>query len=235
MARDGPDLWERVVVMFKRYAPHAVVILLTTAVVVAAFSQKYDQPPGYSSSYYNVDPKTIDFRDDVTPQKAPEESLTELVFLDINGREVQLKDYVGKKNVVLVMTRGVSSSICVYCSAQTSRLIANYPEFTKRNTEVVVIFPLRTVAEKNRLNDFISATKKSMDRPPERIPFPILLDVELKAVDKLGIRHDLSKPATFILDQEGQVRFSYVGQTLTDRPSVKALLRQIDAIGNGAS
>ena len=44
------------------------------------------------------------------------------------------------------------------------------------------------------------------------------------AVELLGIRKDLSKPATYILDGEGRVRFAYVGNSLADRPSVKALL-----------
>ena len=59
--------------------------------------------------------------------------------------------------------------------------------------------------------------------------------VELKAVDHLGIRKDLSKPATYILDKQGQTRFAYVGDSLADRPSVKALLEQLDALNKEAS
>ena len=224
--------------MFKRYAPHAAVILLVSITVVGVLAYTNNQPPGYSSSYpgyYDTDYRSIQFRDDVQSQSLPEESLTDLVFLDVNGREVQLKEYIGRKNVVLVMTRGFSSSICLYCSTQTSRLMANYPEFSKRDTEVVVVFPILTDADRGRLREFVSATKKTMDRPPEQVPFPILLDVELKAVNKLGLRYDLAKPATYILDREGQVRFSYVGTGLNDRPSVKAMLKQLDALGNGTT
>jgi peroxiredoxin len=63
------------------------------------------------------------------------------------------------------------------------------------------------------------------------VPFPILLDEDLKIVEQLGIKADLAKPSTFILDKKGQVRFAYVGSTVTDRPSVKAMLRQLDMIG----
>ena len=69
----------------------------------------------------------------------------------------------------------------------------------------------------------------------KKIPFPIVLDVELKAVNQLGIRKDLSKPATYILDKQGQTRFAYVGDSLADRPSVKALLDQLDALNKDAS
>lgn len=220
--------------MLKRYLPHAAVILVVSIAVVAmlTYSPK-KQPAGFYDDYYDIDPKEIQFKDDAQSQSHPEESLTELPFVDVNGRQVQLKDYVGSKNVVLVITRGFTSSICLYCSTQTSRLIANYDEFAKRNAEVVVVYPIRQDTERGHLDEFLAATKKNMDRPPDKVPFPVLLDVELKAVDKLGIRHDLSKPATFILDKEGQVRFSYVGKDLTDRPSVKALLNQLDTIEKG--
>ena len=62
-----------------------------------------------------------------------------------------------------------------------------------------------------------------------------MLDVQLKVVDQLGIRKDLSKPATYILDKEGQTRFAYVGESLADRPSVKALLEQLDLLNREAA
>ena len=58
----------------------------------------------------------------------------------------------------------------------------------------------------------------------------VVLDIELKAVDSLGIRKDLSKPATYILDKAGHVRFAYVGKSLSDRPSIKAILKQLDTL-----
>lgn len=63
---------------------------------------------------------------------------------------------------------------------------------------------------------------------------PLVFDPELKVVDKLGIRKDLSKPATYILDPKGQVQYAYVGATLADRPSVKAMLDQLDEMNQRA-
>ena len=219
--------------ILKQYAPHAVVILLASGISIGVLSYNSKPQYGYSSDYYDIDPKTIQFLDDVESQTIPEEDLTDLVLFNVDGRQVQLKEYVGRKNLVLVMTRGFSSSICLYCSTLTSRLITNYPEFTKRNTEIVVVFPVSNDAERGRLDEFIAATRKNMDRPPEVIPFPVLLDVELRAVDRLGLRHDLSRPATYILDKSGDVRFSYVGKDLSDRPSVKALLKELDLLEQG--
>lgn len=44
--------------------------------------------------------------------------LSQTRFLADNGDVVDLKDFVGKKNVVLVMLRGNSGTICVNCSYQ---------------------------------------------------------------------------------------------------------------------
>jgi peroxiredoxin len=64
----------------------------------------------------------------------------------------------------------------------------------------------------------------------ERPPFPVVLDVGLAATDRLGLREDLAKPATYILDKEGRTRFAYVGRSLADRPSVKSILEQLARI-----
>lgn len=179
---------------------------------------------------YGEDYRKIQFKDNVQSQSFGDESLAEVLFTDTNGDETSLKKYLGKKNVVLVVTRGYAGSVCLYCSTQTSRLLTNYSQFAKRDTEVVVVFPVATPDDSRHQRDFVVAVKNNLDTPIEKIPFPIFLDVELKVVDQLGIRKDLSKPATYILDKQGQTRFAYVGESLADRPSVKALLEQLDLL-----
>src|SRR5207249_7231627 len=110
---------------------------------------------------------------------------------------------------------------------QTSRLISQYDEFSKRNAEVLLVFP----GPKDYLGRFIKNAETESDH--QRTPFPVLLDENFAAVDKLGIRGQLAKPSTYIIDKAGQVRFAYVGATLSDRPSVKALLKQLDDIAKG--
>src|SRR2546429_478100 len=70
------------------------------------------------------------------------------------------------------------------------------------------------------------ATKQTAGEP-ERL-FQMLLDKECRACDRLGIRDDLAKPSTYILDRQGNLVYAYVGETSTDRPSVKAILTQLD-------
>ena len=187
-------------------------------------------PSGYSDPYGGQDYRQIQFKDDVRTNSSPEVGIAELSFTDINGEQYSLTDFRDKKHVVLVVTRGFAGSVCLYCATQTSRLLTNYKKFTERDAEVVVVFPVETPDDSKHQRDFVVGVKNKLDTPPEKIPFPIVLDIELKAVDQLGIRKDLSKPATYIIDKQGQVRFAYVGESLADRPSVKALLEQLDTL-----
>ena len=187
------------------------------------------QPAAAASGGYGdyVDESLIKFKDSLVSQSSPEADLTALTFTDKEGKQIALKDFLGQKHLILVITRGYGGSICPYCATQTSRLIANYPKLQAANAEVVVVYPLSKPADTPKLDDFVSRAVMSLPAAEKNVPFPLLLDVELKAVDALGIRKDLSKPATYIFDKEGQLRFAYVGSSLADRPSIKALLDQL--------
>ncbi|MBC8115001.1 MAG: peroxiredoxin family protein, partial [Candidatus Saccharimonas sp.] len=188
------------------------------------------QPPNPNAGkldYDDVDDSMIKFKDDVAANASLETDLTQLTFTNRDGQQVALKDYLGKQHVILVITRGYAGSICPYCATQTSRLIANYKKLQAQNAEVLVVYPLEKPADTPKLDDFVARAVKSLPTAEHKVPFPLLLDVELKAVDELGIRRDLSKPATYIFDKEGQLRFAYVGTSLADRPSIKALLDQL--------
>jgi peroxiredoxin len=191
----------------------------------------------------------VSFRDDATTNAQVDgATIGSLKFVDPQGQEVDLARYQGKSCVVLVVTRGLQQGpaaygaygsgygaqwqykdVCMYCATQTAGLVKQYDQFKSRGAEVLVVYPVMQAADQAKLANFQAAVT-NRGAPPGAPPFPIVLDVELQAVQKLGIRQDLAKPATYILDKNGQTRFAYVGQTLADRPSVKALLAQLDAI-----
>ena len=66
--------------------------------------------------------------------------------------------------------------------------------------------------------------KTRLDDASTAVPFPVLLGVELKGVDQLGVQKDLSKTSADIVAEEGVVRYAYVGEHLADRPSIPVLL-----------
>jgi peroxiredoxin len=178
----------------------------------------------------SIGPADIHFLDDAVPNAAPGDAILNLQFVDQGGKTVRPRDLIGAKNLVVVFTRGYNGSICPYCSSYTSSLITNYPKISERATEVLVVYPIAKPDQSQRLDEFLNATFIRSGDGVTKTPFPVVLDIELKAVDALGIRKDLAKPATYILDKVGHVRFAYVGKSLSDRPSIKVILKQLDTL-----
>lgn len=217
---------------------HAIMLRYVLLLTLFAF-------PGCASdddySYNTADPAK-EFRDDAQTNVAIEAvAIGDLRFVDRDGQPVDLAQYKGQKNVVLVITRGQQGAatprpgqinygdVCLYCATQTAGLKNNYAKFQQRDAEVVVVYPVPTKETTDKLKTFETVVNyRGGTSGPS--PFPLLLDLELKAVDQLGIRHNLARPATYILDKNGNARFAYVGKTLGDRPSIKAILAQLDTI-----
>jgi peroxiredoxin len=153
-----------------------------------------------------------------------------LKFVDTEGKEVDLASFRGKSNVVLVVVKGMpkypGGRFCPGCLAQVHSLTANHEEFKKRNAELVMVFP----GSPDALPQFLADGKVDGKGDNPRVPFALLLDKDLKAVQALGISGDLAKPSTYILDKGGNAVFAFVGETTTDRPSVQALLAQLDKL-----
>lgn len=182
-----------------------------------------------------IGPNDIHFKDDVAANSQPGAQLLGFEFLDREGKKHHPKDYLGQKHLVLVFVRGYNGSICPYCSSYTSSLISNYAAIAKKGAEVLLVYPVVRSDQSIRLDEFLQATFQRTGPDVHEPPFPVVLDIGLKAVDALGIRKDLSKPATYILDKQGEIRFAYVGAFQSDRPSIKAILGQLDQLAPGAS
>jgi peroxiredoxin len=214
--------------MMRRIAIYTSAILVAVGIAAAVAVWQGRVRP--NSGYGSLDYRTIRFQDTVASNASPVTDFADFEFVDLQGRRTRLGDYLGRKNVVLVVTRGYPGAICIYCSTQTSRLMAQYAEIAQRDAEVVVVFPVAQAGDAGRLREFIESSREKLTSGPREVPFPIVLDVELKVVDVLGIRRDLSKPATYVIDKRGNVRFAYVGASRADRPSVEAILSQLDKL-----
>ena len=165
--------------------------------------------------------RNIDFKDSVQSNVDVPEDLSELEFVDTDGSRVALADYVGEKNVILVFTEGYADALCPFCQTQTSRLITNYARFQELNTEIIVVYP----GDVEHLDEFIHEARTTAKEQVAKVPFPIVLDPALKAVDFFNIRSMLAHPSTYVIGRGGDVLLAYVGEDMSaDRPSVKALL-----------
>lgn len=209
---------------------------LTLAAAVVALAGCDSSDAGRPKSAYDSRPPlerlAAQFRDQPEPNRTVASGQVPLTFVDRDGKTVNLDDYKGKSNVVLVVVKGMPQSpggvFCPGCLAQMNALVANHPEFKKRDAEVLVVYP----GAADTVADFLANAKVAGDGRPA-CPVPLLLDKDLAACRQLDILGDLAKPSTYVLDRNGNVVYAFVGEGTTDRPSVKALLAQLDRV-NGA-
>ncbi len=156
----------------------------------------------------------MNFNDSAVTNNTPTSDVKSLSFVDEKGQKIPLTTFLGKQRIVLTITRG---SVCTYCAAQTHALAEHSKEFERRNAALLIVVPGPN-------------TKAFIKKAVKNDRVPLLMDEELIAIDALGIRGDLSKPATYIIDKKGNTVFAYVGTTSADRPSIKAILAQLDKL-----
>jgi peroxiredoxin len=148
-------------------------------------------------------------------------------FHRADGGVVDLDDFRGKKKICVVVLRGFSREVCIYCVTQTEALCDNIQGFRDAGCEVFVVYP----GERNRLDAFMESFKQNTKHEGEP-PVGVLYDRDMLLVDRMGIRSEFAYPSTFVVDEQGIIRYSYVGVEIDDRPSSADVL---DAIRKLAS
>lgn len=61
-----------------------------------------------------------------------------------------------------------------------------------------------------------------------RLPYPLLADPQYRGIDKWGGReanNTYAKPAAFIVDEKGNVKWQYIGTSASDRPPIELILK----------
>ncbi len=99
-----------------------------------------------------------------------------------------------------------------------------YPEFEKRNARAVVILA-ESLA---RIQEFLHE---------HSYPFPLLSDVRRTASKDYGVyvrvnfeSVNIARPACFILDAHGTIKYIYVGRIQTDFPADEEILAVLDSL-----
>ncbi len=125
------------------------------------------------------------------------------------------------KAVVLVFYRG---HWCQSCRRQLSQLAAAYELIRSLDAELIAI-------SADPEDDTPGAT---FDRV---WCFPLISDRHLTVIDLYGVRDDadssgrqIARPATFVLDPDGIVRFCHVGADRQDRPAVGSILLALESL-----
>jgi len=125
---------------------------------------------------------------------APDFSLEEFS----SGKPVALKDYLGKKVVLLEFW----ATWCDICKVEMPRLVKEYDEYKGKGYELLAI-TLSRGDDKDRKK--IEALKEK-----NKIRYPILLDTEFEVATKTyGLSGPI--PLKVIIDCKGKIRYTHVG------------------------
>ena len=169
-----------------------------------------------------------EFKNDLESNAHPTTDFSQLKLTTAEGQSISLEKILSSGKLVLVVLRGNQGYVCPFCSVQTQRLASRYQEIRDAGSEVIVVYPVRQESDLTMAKDLV--LQAIPEKSKSQLPFPFVIDQDLEIVEQLGIRADLSKPATYILDNHGQVRFAYVGENPADRPSIDEILKQLQSI-----
>lgn len=147
-------------------------------------------------------------------------------FHDTDGAEVRSDAFKGKR-VVLVVLRGFGGGVCVYCTAQTAALseAGALERFEQLGAQLHVLFP--------GTRNGVEAFKRGYDAlaPQERPPYGLLYQNDYLVSRLLDLEGNKVIPSTFVLDEDGIVRFAYIGEHIADRPPVATLFDELEKLG----
>jgi peroxiredoxin len=158
-------------------------------------------------------------------------------FLNAEGTVVDLKDWRDRSNVVLFVMRGFAGYVCPYCTKQTAEILQSSQEWKKRRAEVFIVYP----GPEESIGEFLDSVQEWQNETTKSPPVPdpelnlfsqvtVLMDVEFKAALSLGLTGDPVIPATFVLDDQGMVKYAYAGGSPSDRPEFSKAFEALDAI-----
>jgi peroxiredoxin len=219
-------------------AKNAILLMISAAALLVAGYFIYQQlfPPNPWQGEISEEVRETNF-DAVTADQ-----LLDMPLTNVAGEAISLRNRVGKKHLVIVITRGSLASvaasdkgfikkefpnICAYCSSQTSGIASRFAEFAMQDAEVLVVFPVSQPGERADAADLLKPAGNLTDSPP----FPVAFDLNLQAIEQLKLRAHLARPAAFIVDRAGNLRFAYVAHHgNADRPSAGELLRHVTLI-----
>lgn len=149
-------------------------------------------------------------------------------FVDGQGDIVDLTRFAGNSNVLLVFMRGFAKYICPNCTRQTAELVDHLEAIKETDTEVFIVYP----GPAEKIPAFIAEVRKLLNKKTGPVfPIQVLLDVDLKAVRALDIVGNLARPSTFVVDKDGNLAYSYVGSTPSDRPATLDVLAVLQGLG----
>lgn len=157
-----------------------------------------------------------------------------------NAEDNFYKNISGKKNI-LIFLRYYG---CTVCQLQILKLVKNYERFKEKNIQLFVVLQSEpeTIREQDSkveipftiicdpTQEVYKLYNTSAAKDMSGLGSPNLLK-KVEEAKKLGLTHgkyegnELQLPATFVIDEEGVIKFSHYGQDAGDVPEIDELLK----------
>ena len=139
----------------------------------------------------------------------------------LDDQSVRLKDFLGKSNVVLIVLRGWPGYQCPVCTVQVQDYVRAASGFAQAKARVVMVYP----GPADKLKEHAAEFLQDKQWPKE---FIFLLDPDYTMVSAYGLRwsapNETAYPSTFVLDQNGLVRFARVSGSHGNRTKAGEIL-----------
>jgi len=114
---------------------------------------------------------------------------------------------------------------------QLGQLRAKLAQLSELNAQLLAVDPHDGASAKYLLKDAGLST--------DDLNFPLLLDSSLTVSAMYGVAFQMrihtewsNRPATFIIDREGIIRFAQLADTFNDRPNVKTIEAELRKLTN---
>ena len=135
------------------------------------------------------------------------------------GETVDITQYSGNKNVVVILLRSIHWP---YCKAHVARLAKNYEKFQQLDTE---IYPILVAKER---------VAQKMETRLAKDKFPIYFDPDKEVVNMLNQENIMAKlgrmPAMLIIDKKGIIKYAHYGNSMSDIPRNTEILEIIEKL-----
>lgn len=169
---------------------------VTAAPVAASPGPRLAAQPTRSFSPVLTQADAYEFLDPVpVGKKAPD-----FTAQTTEGKTIHMRDFIGKKNLVLVFYQG---SFCPVCGHQLSNLQENLSSFKAQDAEIIAVSADDALHALNSVGEY-------------GLTFNVVPDQNKKLIKAFGVgnisRKDIAWPALFVVDKKGVVRLSFANR-----------------------
>lgn len=155
------------------------------------------------------------------------EKAADFTLNTIKDQPVQLSKLTAESPVVLVVLRGWPGYQCPVCTKQVADFASRAADFKSRKAHVLMVYPGPADKLKAHAEEFL--TNKTW---PE--DYTLVTDPDFKFVNAYGLRwnapNETAYPSTFVIDQQGTVRFAQTSTTHGGRATTVNVLKALDAL-----